>query len=135
MKLIRNLKNGIIFYLLAQGVGGILWWYLLIQMPESRAFFLSDTLSERVLISFWLPDFSIFIVGSLVAAYGFSRTQVWSLPVIYFLTGGISYASLYCVALSLSTHGGWPGTLIMLCCMSAMLRISFVLTSSKHIDI
>lgn len=135
MKLTWSLKNGIILYLLAQGVGGILWWCLLLQWPESRPLFLSETLSDRVLISFWLPDFLIFIAGSLAAAYGFSKKRDWAIPVIYFLSGGISYVSLYCLALSLSTHGGWPGTLIMLCCMSAMLLVSFVLTSGKRIEV
>ena len=135
MKSTGNLKNGIILYLLAQGVGGIFWWCLLFQMPESRPLFLSDTFSDRVLLGFWLPDFLIFITGSLLTAYGVNKKRSWALPVVYFLTGGISYVSLYCLALSLSTHGGWPGTLIMLSCMSVMLLICYLLNSGKHIEV
>ncbi len=113
-------KNWLTLYLIAQGFGGILWWCLLFSMPESRSLFLSDTLQESVLIAFWLPDLFIFIAGSFVAAYGSRKNRTWFQPVLFLLTGGIAYVSLYCLALSLATQGGWPGTLIMLLCMLVM---------------
>jgi len=135
MKFTGYWKNGIYFYLLAQGIGGILWWCLLFQLPDCRSWFLSDSLPERVLLSFWLPDCLIFITGSLAAAYGYRNRRSWFPPVLYFLTGGIAYVSLYCLALSVSTNGGWPGTLIMLCCMIVMLLICLVLNRDRHREI
>tara|TARA_R110002095_G_scaffold199125_2_gene178830 strand:+ start:904 stop:1323 length:420 start_codon:yes stop_codon:yes gene_type:complete len=135
MKFTGCWKNGIYYYLLAQGVGGILWWCLLFLRPHYRSWFLAETLPERVLISFWLPDCLIFITGSMAAAYGYRNRRSWFPPVLYFLTGGISYVSLYCLTLSFSTHGGWPGTLVMLFCMLVMLLICLVLNSDQHREI
>jgi len=122
-------ENWLFYYLLVQGMGGIFWWSLLFQMPECRTWFLSEQLPERVLISFWLPDFLIFITGSLLAAYGCRNHRSWFLPLLYFLTGSISYVSLYALALSFSTQGGWLGTGIMLLCTTIMLVICYAVHS------
>ncbi|QDU00020.1 hypothetical protein [Gimesia aquarii] len=131
MKLSLYVKKWLTLYLFAQGIGGILWWCLLFSVPASRSFFLSDMLPDRVLISFWLPDLFIFILCSLMVAYGWRKNRGWVQPVLYFLTGGIAYASLYCLALSLSTRGGWLGTLIMLFCMFIMFYVCSVVRSSE----
>lgn len=82
-------------------------------------------------MSFWLPDLLIFIAGSFFVAYGYRKHRSWFFPALYFLTGGISYVSLYCLALSFSTKGGWLGTLIMFCSMLIMLVACYVVCCQK----
>lgn len=122
----RNAKSWLFLYPLLQGLGGVGWWCLLLAVPESRALFLSETLSERVLLAFWLPDGVVFVGGSFVLAYGLWRQRCWAGPVLYFLTGGITYVSLYCLSLSLATQGGWLGTCLMLVCLGLMLLVGLI---------
>jgi len=131
MKSAEYRKNWLFYYLLVQGMGCLVWWILLFQAPDSRSWFLSKQLPEPVLISFWLPDLLILITGSLLAAYGYRKHRSWFSPVLYFLTGGISYVSFYCLALSFSTKGGWLGTLIMSGSMLVMLMSCYVVYSGK----
>ncbi|WP_298866068.1 hypothetical protein [uncultured Gimesia sp.] len=131
MKSTEYRQNWLFYYLLVQGMAGIFWWILLFQMPESRAWFLSEQFPEQVLMSFWLPDFLILILGSFLAAEGYRNHRSWFQPVLYFLTGGISYISLYLLALSISTQAGWLGTGIMLLCTIMMLVVCYVARYDK----
>ncbi|MCA9022863.1 MAG: hypothetical protein KDA74_22090, partial [Planctomycetaceae bacterium] len=128
MKSVLDLKSWLFLYPLLQGLGGVGWWYLLLAAPESRSLFLSETLPERVLLAFWLPDGVIFVTGSFVLAYGLCKQRRWARSVLFFLTGGIAYVSLYCLSLSLATQGGWPGTGLMLVCLSLMLLVCCIHT-------
>ncbi|QDU48073.1 hypothetical protein [Gimesia panareensis] len=128
MKSESEWKSWLFLYPLLQGLGGVVWWCLLLAVPESRSLFLSETLSERVLLAFWLPDGVVFVGGSLVLAYGLWRQRCWAGPVLYFLTGGIAYVSLYCLSLSLSTQGGWLGTGLMLVCLGLMMLVCLIYT-------
>ncbi|MDF1745450.1 MAG: hypothetical protein P1V19_17260 [Gimesia sp.] len=131
MKSTESRQNWLFYYLLVQGMAGTFWWILLFQMPESRVWFLSEQLPEQVLISFWLPDFLILIGGSFLAAVGYRNHRGWFQAVLYFLTGGISYISLYLLALSFSTQAGWLGTGIMLLCTIMMLVVCYVARYDK----
>lgn len=134
MKSTATMKKLLYLYLLAQGIGGILWWILLLKIPESRSLFLSELLPESVLTAFWLPDLFIFIIGSLVTAHGLKKDRAWFRPLSYFLTGGIAYVSFYCLALSLATQGGWLGTVIMLFCLIVMVFICYEVKSDGRPD-
>ncbi|QDT40283.1 hypothetical protein Pan241w_03390 [Gimesia alba] len=128
MKSRLDLKSWLFLYPLLQGLGGVGWWCLLLAVPESRSLFLSETLPERVLLAFWLPDGVIFVTGSFVLAYGLRKQRYWAGSVLLFLTGGIAYVSLYCLSLSLATQGGWLGTGLMLVCLSLMLLVCCIHT-------
>lgn len=128
MKSERSWKSWLFLYPLLQGLGGVGWWCLLLAVPESRALFLSETLSERVLLAFWLPDGVEFVGGSFVLAYALWKQRCWAGPVLYFLTGGIAYVSLYCLSLSLMSGGGWLGTGLMLVCLGLMLLVCLIYT-------
>ena len=78
MKSESDWKSWLFLYPLLQGLGGVGWWCLLLAVPESRALFLSETLSERVLLAFWLPDGVVFVGGSFVLAYGLWRQRCWA---------------------------------------------------------
>ncbi|HEV2146005.1 MAG TPA: isoprenylcysteine carboxylmethyltransferase family protein [Longimicrobiaceae bacterium] len=113
---------GIYFLLQAGGVVG--WWALLWLHPEYRIPFQLDVRSETALLAFWLPDLVLLAGGSLAASvWSFRRSAL--LPyALWFVTGSVSYATLYCLAGALITNGGWLSVVLM---APAML-LSLVLT-------
>lgn len=64
-------------------------------------------------MAFWLADLSFLGIGSLLTAwlcyYGheYSRIAAW------FVTGTVSYASVYCLAFAFMTDMGWLGVTLM----------------------
>lgn len=78
------------------------------------------------LISFWLADAIVVVLGSLLAGLAVSKNATWSMSVIWFVLGGTTYAALYCVAISLQTRGNWLSTTLM----TAMLGANLVAATS-----
>lgn len=72
-------------------------------------------------MGFWLADFIFFILGSLYIAFMLFMGKRIKAEMLWFIAGGISYAAVYCLGLSVIANGGWLSTVIMLSAMSLSL--------------
>jgi protein-S-isoprenylcysteine O-methyltransferase Ste14 len=100
-------------YFLLQGTSVLLWWLMLLLAPATRHYFLLEPGSETSLLSFWLPDIFLLGVGSIVAGWICLYDNRYSSITTWFVTGSVSYATIYCLAFSLSTDLGWIGVVLM----------------------
>lgn len=108
-----NIRRSAAIYFSLQGVAIIFWWILLLFFPESHSFFQMGD-SETVLLAFWLPDLFLLAAGSLIASvFCFFESKFLSLA-LWFVTGSISYATIYCLAFALMTDSGWVGVALMM---------------------
>ncbi len=100
----------IYFFLLGISVLG--WWTMLFAAPETRVTFQMGS-DETVLMAFWLPDIVFLGFGSLVAGFlnwtGNSYRSIAS----WFVTGLVTYATIYTISFAFSTDSGWLGVVFM----------------------
>lgn len=111
-------------YLVCQGLAGAAWWGCLVGMPLTRDCFKPPGAPDWAILAFWLADLLLFVVGSLLSAVFVFRGSALARPVLWFTAGGVSYASLYCVGLSLLTGTVWLASAAMLPAMAITLWIS-----------
>jgi protein-S-isoprenylcysteine O-methyltransferase Ste14 len=99
-------------YFAFQGIAVIAWWLLLVFYPPSRIWFqLGD--SPTVLMAFWLPDLFLLAIGSLtVGGFCWFESRFTQMG-LWFVTGTITYATLYCLSFTLMTDTGWLGVVAM----------------------
>lgn len=103
----------IIAWLLLQAVAIMAWWSLLSFVPESIAWFQPREWPQDVLLSFWLSDSLLLVVGSLVVAAGVLHQSPWTATAIWALAIAAWYPTLYCLAVSLRTDQAWLATASM----------------------
>ena len=115
-------------YFLLQGAAVLFWWLILFVYPSTRRYFQFDTTSESSLLAFSLPDLILLGAGSLVAGLLCLLGNKLATGAMWLVSGAISYASLYCLALALLTDTGWLGVTLMLPAM--LLTISSTLAVS-----
>lgn len=118
-------------YFALQGIAVVAWWLLLIFIPASRKYFQLEADSETSLLAFWLADLSFLAVGSFVAAWLCLRDSRHAPPASWFVTGAVSYATLYCLAFAFFTDAGWRGAALMLLTMLWCGCFSIALSSVK----
>ena len=100
--------------LLAEAVGAIVWWALLIMWPASRQPFLAAGAPEVTLLAFGVADGVLFIGTAAISAYGILRDRRWAWPVLCVHAGAAGYAALYCITLTALTAGdAWLGAVLM----------------------
>lgn len=100
-------------YYAIQGVAVIAWWIVLFSVPASRKYFFLERSSEFSLLAFWLADLSFLGLGSLTAAWLCFRRHEYSQIAVWFVTGAVSYAAIYCFAYAMITDYGWIGVTLM----------------------
>jgi len=108
-----SLRIVAITFLIAQGVGGGVWWLLLLTWPASRAPFMAEGAPESTLLAFVAADLLLYVGGSLAAAWGIYKHRTWAWPVLCVHAGAAVYAGLYCVVLFLFSPSSWLGALMM----------------------
>jgi len=96
-----------------QGLVGILWWAMVLAWPEVCDRFVPPGAPLFVLHAFWLPDLVIVVAGSLGAAYAIARARPWASPAAWLTAGGVTYAALYFLLLSVYSGGAWEATAVM----------------------
>jgi protein-S-isoprenylcysteine O-methyltransferase Ste14 len=110
----QKVRKAAALYFLAQGLGVIAWWILLIAWPESRLMFVLEPNRETSLLAFWLADLLFIAIGSLtVAALIYWRNR-YTVAAMWLITGAVSYSSLYTLAFVLFTDRGWLGVVMMM---------------------
>ncbi len=108
-------RSAAIIYLSLQGSGAVVWWALLLVSPAFRRHFLPSDCPDVTLLAFGIADGLLFVGLSFACAIGLMRVRSWAWPLLCVHAGAAMYAALYCVTLTLLTHGQalW-GTLLML---------------------
>lgn len=101
-------------YYLIQGLVVMGWWGLLITRPDTRRWFALESSSLTTLWAFWLPDLLIIGPVSLLAAILISLRNRYATSAMWLVTGGVTYATLYTLAIVMMTDHGWPGVVLML---------------------
>lgn len=102
-------------YLLLQAVSVATWWLVLWLVPGARApFVIGPDWPESTLLVFAVPDLTIIVVGSAAAAFGLRRQTAWARPLLWFVAGGVGYATLWCLGGNLATGSGWLSSAMML---------------------
>lgn len=107
-----KIKKSATIYFAFQGFAVIVWWLLLIAVPNSRKFFQMGD-SEVNLLAFWLPDLLLLAIGSLITGWLIAGNSELKLIAVWFAVGTISYATLYCLSFALMTDTGWLGVTAM----------------------
>jgi hypothetical protein len=102
-----------VLWLCVQGVGGILWWVLVLTWPDFRALFVAPGAPSFTLDAYALPDAAIIIGGSFAAALGLRRDRPWARAALWFTAGGVAYATLYCFMTAALSGGAWAAAAIM----------------------
>lgn len=126
-----SLHPRIAAYLGLQGLLILAWWAGLYASLDFRAHFLPPGMPDAQLMAFGLPDLGLAAAGSLACAVGLLRGLRWALPLLWVLAGAMSYATLYCLALSLLTGGAWAASTLMLPAMLLTLGSAFLHTRSS----
>lgn len=111
-------------YMLLQGFAGASWWMCLVWIPSSRDYFTPQGAPDWTILSFWLADSLLFVVGSVLSGVFLLRGSSYARPVLWFTAGAVSYASLYCVGQSTLTGSAWLAAVAMLPAMCVTLWIS-----------
>ncbi len=108
-----KLKTSAAAYFTLQGLAVFGWWAVLYFLPTSRKYFVLEANSETSLMSFWLADIAFLGLGSLVTGWLCFRNDQYKQIVAWFVTGTISYATVYCFAFAIMTDIGWLGVTLM----------------------
>lgn len=110
----EKVRNAAAAYYLIQALAIAGWWGLLITYPESRRWFALQTDSLATLWAFWLPDLLLIGPGSFAVAVAIWRRFIYAEHLAWLVTGGVTYATLYTLALAMITDRGWLGVVLML---------------------
>lgn len=101
-------------YFLAQGFAVAGWWVVLITVPRSRSYFQLEADSLTTLWAFWLPDLILIGPLSIVSGLLITVRNRFASSAAWMVTGAVSYATLYTLAMVMMTDAGWLGVVLML---------------------
>jgi protein-S-isoprenylcysteine O-methyltransferase Ste14 len=110
---VDKVKRNAAAYFAIQGVAVLAWWISLYLWPEVRVYFQLERNSQDSLMAFWLVDIAFWGVGSLVSSWLIYREDRLREAAAWFVTGCVSYASVYCLAFAWMTDHGWLGVTLM----------------------
>ncbi len=99
-------------YFLFLGLSVLGWWSMLFAFPETRVYFQMGA-DETVLMSFWLPDIVFLAFGSLVAGILNWTENRYAAIASWFVTGLVTYATIYTISFAFATDTGWLGVVFM----------------------
>lgn len=94
-------------WLVFQAVAVAAWWCVLLCFPESIRWFQPRAWPKDALLSFWLSDILLFVIGSPVVAVGVALQRPWSAIAIWSLAISAWYPTLYCLTISFRTGEAW----------------------------
>jgi len=115
-----NARQAANWFCMVTAVSIFAWWALLIRVPESHAWFFPESMTELGKMSFVIADL-LAAVGLIVCAIGLKCHWPGMGTLMLFITGGLAYATLYCIAMSINTGEGWVGTAAMSGCTGLLL--------------
>ena len=99
--------------LLLQGLLVGLWWWQLLSIRSSIDWFQPSILPDQSLLSFWLADSLLLVLGSVITAWAILSDRRVAIPGLWILVGGSTYGALYCLGSSLISDQAWLATTLM----------------------
>ena len=102
------------------------WWLMLAVIPPTRKWFLPEDMPVQALMGFWLPDVVLLVAGSLLAAWLLLRNRPRVVLLLWFVSGGLAYGTLYTAGVSILTGSGWIAFGCMLPAMLASLFFTVI---------
>lgn len=108
-----NAKQTVTGYLVFQSASVAAWWALLLLIPRSIDWFKPEAWQPETLLSFWLPDAFLLVLGSLATAYAIGSKKDWGKLSIWALAAAIWYPTLYCIGVSIRTDEAWIASAMM----------------------
>lgn len=109
----EKVRRWTIYYYFLQGVAVLAWWGSLYVRPDLKRYFRLDG-SLNSLEAFLLPDLVFLAAGSVAAAALLKSGNKYAVPILWLVTGAISYAAIYTLSFALRTDLGWWGVALML---------------------
>ena len=103
------------------------WWSLLVSRRDSIRWFQPEQWPQESLLSFFLPDLTFLVLGSLVAARAVLSERAWASSAVWLLVGAGWYPALYCVGVSLVTGEAWIASSLMVAMAGLMLAMATIL--------
>src|SRR5262245_17985586 len=119
-------------YLVLQSLLVSIWWLTLWLHPPTRLFFLPPGGDDVFLLAFGLPDLVLIVAGGLVAARLCWRESASSGIALWLVVGALSYATLYCLALSFFTNSSWISASMMSASTFLSAGLAVVHTNPPH---
>jgi len=113
-------------YFSIQALGTIAWWAMLFVEPAWIEWFQPKAWPKQVLISFFVPDLCILIIGSLVTVYAMVRQRPWSTLAVWSTTIAGLYPTLFCIAASVQTGEAWIAAALMSAMSGLMLSMATI---------
>jgi len=113
-------------YFLVQAIGTAAWWGLLVAYPPSVKWFQPNDWPVGSLMSFWLADLVLMVAGSVTAAIGVWRMNLWAGSVVWTVAGVVWYPTLVCVATSVQTGEAWIASSMMVCMAGLSLAMATI---------
>lgn len=115
-------------YLIAQGIGGIVWWIGLLGSERVRGWFVPEGWeAARTLL---IADVVLFGLGSIVVGLAITRQSAFAGPLSWALTGVVAYATLVSVSWLFDPIGHWLGLVFMV----PSLVLTVVIASSREVS-
>ena len=100
-------------YFIIQGAAGLLWWAVLLWVPDARENFVPDGMPAASLLAFWLADLLMFVGGSLACGIMLLRGGRIHRALMWAVGGAIAYATMYCAGVTVLTGSGWINLILM----------------------
>lgn len=113
-------------YLAVQAISTLSWWWCLLWLPSSRKWFQPESWPDQVLLSFWLADLSLIVIGSGVACWAVMTQTRWAALSVWVLSGAAGYATLYCIGCSAITGQAWIAAALMSCMSGLTLAMATI---------
>jgi protein-S-isoprenylcysteine O-methyltransferase Ste14 len=119
-------------YFVLQSLLVLLWWLALWLHPPSRLYFLPPGGSDVFLLAFGLPDIILIVIGGVVAGALCRRKSASAGIALWLVVGALSYATLYCLALSFFTNSAWISVAMMSAATFLSAGLAIVNTTQSH---
>ena len=100
-------------YFFLQSLTVLLWWLTLWLHPPSRLYFLPPGGADVFLLAFGPPDMVLIVVGGFFAGALCRRKSASAGIALWVVVVALSYATLYCLALSFFTNSAWISVAMM----------------------
>ena len=101
-------------YFFTQAGAVVAWWGLLLTHPESIHWFQPACWPAVSLLSYWLADFTLIVVGSIVVGVAVVQRVAWATTGVWTVATVTWYPTLVCLATSVRTDEAWIASMMML---------------------
>ncbi|MEM8669718.1 MAG: methyltransferase [Planctomycetota bacterium] len=113
-------------YFLIQAVSAAAWWALLFVYPPSVKWFQPNAWPNETLLTYWLADFILIIMGSVLVSFATARQSAWSTIAVWGLTTACWYPTFVCLAISVRTGEAWIATAMMVSMSGVSLAMATI---------